>query len=789
VSETELILLAAAIAAACLLVVWNLTIGKLRGTLAWLCRIIWVFPALACLFPETLTQSLPRTFATKTVHVLLDDSVSMTEEKNNEPSALTRGTTLLNTLKSGCDRLGCQLRVSNLSDESSLVRDGYTPLSLVMEPWLYRVGKDPWILVSDGGDYQPAVPWDRRLAGLGKSSADKVTGLIADVGSPDSENIWIEQFNVPPFSFEGKPLNVDVVIRRQSLDLSPQNIQLQLNGESGTLTTVNSTFTKDITEISVSVTVPPFKRGHQLIGAKILPSAKEKALWDNEATAILEVMPNTVGVLHLLGSPSWDGRFLRRYFKSEPKYDLISFFILRDPWDSQQVNERELSLIPFPVQRLFNEELPNFRVIIVQNFTMVQFLQPEYQENLVKFVKNGGGLLIVGGPRAFQMQDLQNSPLREILPFEVKESSGAAQPLPLPPTIEGESPIVDHVGPSYDAAMKFKIELADPDAQKRSLANVYEDWQDLSNALRNQPPLQGVHRMDRVNFKADSTTPLLNAVTTDGKKFPLAVASYPAAGRAIWLFTDQTWKMGLDGTNPSAHQNYVKFYHSAMTWLLRQDLKQPIIISDFHISKKTGQNFRWQAQVQGPAARFIELGEKWQVNICGKAAAPNQTRMERLGPESWKLSGEIESTIVAGDRCRMQIEGQNPAFGSVKTHSSTIVPRLFLDREIGSSQNKLRLLGELTEAKTILETAKLEQATEDWLAQAIGSDGVALPPRYKSIRNFYWPFEKWWIWLCLLFLPLEVLIRRWHRIFGVKHSTKEPQSAANRSAAGDGPVV
>lgn len=779
-NETELLLVVATAASLALLAAWSSAIGKIRGPLAWLLRMAWVVPVLLSLFPETLTQSLPRTFASKTVHVLVDDSKSMEIADDNRSSPQLRGKEVLASLSSSCERLGCQLRTTKLSDESSLVREGFTPLSLVVEPWLYRVGKDPWVLISDGGDYQPAVPWNVRLSGLGRGENFQQSGLIINAGNQDRENIWIEKFLVPPFSFEGKPLTVDIAIKRQSQDLSPQTIQIQINGESGILTTVNSTFAKDATDTLLSVSVPPFKRGHQLIGAKILPTTKENSLWDNEATAILEVMPNTVGVLHLLGNPSWDGRFLRRYFKSEPKYDLISFFILRNPWDAQQVNERELSLIPFPVQQLFNEELPNFRVIIVQNFTMIQFLQPEYQANLVRFVKEGGGLLVLGGPRSLQMQDLQNSPLREIIPFDVEGSSLPLAPpaADLPPIAEGENLKLSAVGPAYDPSLKFQIELAEPEPQKRSLANVYEDWQELGSALRSQTDLQGIHRMDRVKFKADSTTPLLNAVTADGQKFPLAVASYPASGRAIWIFTDQLWKVGLNADDPSAHQNYSKFFHSAMTWLLRQDLKQPMIINDFRITKLSTRLFDWQAQIQGPAARFLQLGENWKVQLCGVFANPQKTRMERLGPESWVLSGEFEATLGAGDRCRIQIEGQNPAFGSVKTHSTTIIPRLFQDREIMGSQNKLRLLGELTGAKTLLDFGNNQDAIEDWLAKATGTEGVALPPRYKSVKNFYWPLERWWIWLCILALPLEVLVRRWHRIFGQKLNAAQDRESS-----------
>ncbi len=71
---------------------------------------------------------------------------------------------------------------------------------------------------------------------------------------------------------------------------------------------------------------------------------------------------------------------MRRQLKLEPKYDLVSFYILRDPWDEQLVEERELSLIPFPVDKLFNEELANFKLVIMQNFSMKRFFRRAPEE-------------------------------------------------------------------------------------------------------------------------------------------------------------------------------------------------------------------------------------------------------------------------------------------------------------------------------------------------------------------------------------------------------------------------
>ena len=54
-----------------------------------------------------------------------------------------------------CERLGCQPKITKLSSLSDKVKDGYTPLGSALESWLYRVGIDPWMLVSDGGDSMP----------------------------------------------------------------------------------------------------------------------------------------------------------------------------------------------------------------------------------------------------------------------------------------------------------------------------------------------------------------------------------------------------------------------------------------------------------------------------------------------------------------------------------------------------------------------------------------------------------------------------------------------------------
>lgn len=765
---------------------WILQLGFLRGSLAALCRVGWTIPIFLSFFPETVTEQLPRTLALDPVHVLIDDSESMRGQAF-EAAARRDGSVagspyrtaeaLKKTISDGCLRFGCLPKFTLLSEQDEDVRQGFTPLSSVIDSWLYKVGGDPWLLVSDGGDFRPTERWDPALRGLGRASAGMPAttprALIVGFSPKSRNNIWIKDSNVAPFSFEDKPLTVEVNLRRASADTGSERVQLQVLAEGKPLATVNAEFKAEALDTSVSAIIPPLPRGQHLLTVRALPVANETALWDNTSYAQIEVMPNTVGVLHLLGSPSWDGRFLRRYLKSEPKYDLISFFILRDPWDSQQVNERELSLIPFPVERLFKEELPNFRVVVIQNFTLYQFLLPEYQSNLVKFVQDGGGLLFIGGPRALAGADLSSSPLRAILPFDVTDDQTSSAPGLGAFDLGGidgdgmDAPASekDTRGPAYDENLEFKVELAKPDPNKRALANVYEDWESLADALTGWKTAKGLHHMERVKFKKDVVTPLLTARV--GKaEIPLAVASYPGKGRAIWIFSDALWRLAQTVDSETSRQIYNRFLQSSMTWLMRQDLRKPLVAKNFALKGGRHQAATFRVTLQGPAARFFQPSPEWKLKVCGSLVPPEKLVAVKTGADEFDVSGPLAATLAGGERCALEIDGIHPAFGSVKAAITAVFPEVFKDAEIDAAPQKLEELAQLTGARLALPPKDADTATQEWLEQITGKSGVALPNRFKTLRNFYWVLDRSWFWLLVLLMPLEVVVRRWHQLFG-----------------------
>lgn len=708
---------------------WRKQLGLLAASLAALCRFLWLVPLLTTLFPQTIVSEQPDSFKQQTVHVFVDDSDSMKKGK-----ALSQAQQTLKYLRQRCK--SCDIRVTYLSKQSQ--DSSYTRLSLLLPDWYAQLApNDAWLLFTDGGDFQPYLDWKLVLPHAGKNivttdsrlpSVSKRKGMIIGVPPQAGKNIWVADLRLPPFAFADSSIDVEVEVGQQGLE-GKQQVQVQvLDADNKILTSKNITLQQDRTKVFLSV--PPHKKGTHIFTAKLLPLADETNVWDNSNQKALEILPNTTGVLHLLGSPSWDGSFLRRYLKSEPKYDLISFFILRDPWDVSHAGTRELSLIPFPVDQLFGSELKNFKVIIMQNFALHRFLSPKHQHNLVEFVRAGGGLLFIGGPRALSKEDHTHSPLAKILPFKVMQTNAA-----------------------YQSDKRFKIKMAKPTQAQRELASIYDDWLELEDQLVQFDAAQGLHI---INPDAKQSTPLLYATDENKRELPLALASYPKHGRAIWLFSDSLWRFAMGS---SSRHNYHEFLQSAMAWLLHQDLYQPLVSKNFIMYHDHQLNLVWQLDLTGAATKYFSSTAAWQVELCGKKLDWNAIEVEHTGMQRIHLRGKI-AVAQALHKCVITVYGTNKAFGSLITKSVAVVPTLLSDDELGDTTMKLTTLARHLDVPLLTDPqavrSEISLALRSWLEE----EKVITEDK----EEHYWLLSKWYFYLFLLFLPLEVCLRR--KVFG-----------------------
>jgi uncharacterized membrane protein len=134
----------------------------------------------------------------------------------------------------------------------------------------------------------------------------------------------------------------------------------------------------------------------------------------------LQVVRDKLRVIYICGQPGYDYAFRRLVLKNNPNIDLVSFVILRNPENIALVPDSGLSLIPFPAQEVFSRDLSKFDVFIIENFDFARFGVPrQHFANLVEWIRRGGGLLLIGGPRSFFGGGYASTALAGVLPVEM----------------------------------------------------------------------------------------------------------------------------------------------------------------------------------------------------------------------------------------------------------------------------------------------------------------------------------------------------------------------------------
>ena len=84
----------------------------------------------------------------------------------------------------------------------------------------------------------------------------------------------------------------------------------------------------------------------------------------------------------------------------------------------------QMSLIPFPTRELFEEQLPSFDVIVLQNFEFMPYGIGDYLDNIRSYVEGGGGLAMLGGDMSFSSGGYHGTPVAAALPVELADPWG-----------------------------------------------------------------------------------------------------------------------------------------------------------------------------------------------------------------------------------------------------------------------------------------------------------------------------------------------------------------------------
>lgn len=137
---------------------------------------------------------------------------------------------------------------------------------------------------------------------------------------------------------------------------------------------------------------------------------------NNRAVMSINGVRERLRVLLVSGQPHPGERTWRNLLKADPAVDLVHFTILRPPDKDDFAPIHELSLIAFPVQELFEEQLNRFDLIVFDRFVVGSVIPWHYLDRTAQFLEDGGAILLDVGPEFAETSSLYQTPLRRVIP-------------------------------------------------------------------------------------------------------------------------------------------------------------------------------------------------------------------------------------------------------------------------------------------------------------------------------------------------------------------------------------
>jgi hypothetical protein len=167
-----------------------------------------------------------------------------------------------------------------------------------------------------------------------------------------------------------------------------------------------------------AISVPIPHGGANIVEIEAAPLAGELTQVNNRAVVSIDGVRDKLRVLLVSGEPNAGERTWRNLLKSDASIDLVHFTILRPPEKQDGTPINELSLIAFPTRELFSQKIGEFQLIIFDRYARQGVLPMIYFDNITRYVREGGAVLVAAGPDYASPTSLWHTPLDEILPAE-----------------------------------------------------------------------------------------------------------------------------------------------------------------------------------------------------------------------------------------------------------------------------------------------------------------------------------------------------------------------------------
>ena len=259
------------------------------------------------------------------------------------------------------------------------------------------------IMITDGRVHD--VPQDAGALGF----AAPIHALIT--GTKDERDRRVALIAAPRFGIVGQSQTITYKVEDQGAKETSAAVTVRRDGDVIETRTVPVGIPQN-----VDIAIP--HGGQNIVEIEAAPLPGELTTVNNRAVVTIDGVRDKLRVLLVSGEPHAGERTWRNLLKSDASVDLVHFTILRPPEKQDNTPINELSLIAFPTRELFQQKISEFQLIIFDRYARQGVLPIIYFDNITRYVRDGGAVLVAAGPDYASQTSLWRTPLDAILPAE-----------------------------------------------------------------------------------------------------------------------------------------------------------------------------------------------------------------------------------------------------------------------------------------------------------------------------------------------------------------------------------
>lgn len=473
------------------------------------------------------------------------------------------------------------------------------------------------------------------LIGVGPRSDGESSRDLSVEGVP-------EQLDV----FTQNPFNVLGTLRCRGVANQELNLRLLLRKSSEqpqevARVRVRPSRNDEVIPFQLNYIAPP--PGAYELTVEAIPVEREAVTENNSVVVYLNVREGGARVLYIEGEARFEMKFLRRSLGDSPDIDLLSLPINKPPVQKWPVDLR---------QQLARDV---FDCIILGDVDF-NAIGNEGATRIAELVRNGAGLITMGGYHSYGAGGWSQSALKDILPVQMGTAGRN--------TIDSKINLQDQIPGPIPVVLKGNPELLQIDAPEKNL----ETWRGLK-------PLLGANRWAGVK---NNTVLLAESPNAD----PLIVAGTAGEGRVVSLAFDSTYVWVRQGM-ADAHK---AFWRKLVYWCMRrkavaQGLEMRMAQRRLLLSQPSEVIIDWVAGSSGLAMPQNVSLHLWRLPDGETGVPQDLGAVQTMRRDEMSLRASFLGTKDAG---RYEWRAQATAMDGTVMESS--FPFLVADRSIESLQ-------------------------------------------------------------------------------------------------------